>query len=140
MSVDHRILIKNKYVYDCMKRSELVKDWRWVAGGTMAGWDPYNISSRLLRDDAIVLLVREDNTVTYTTHAEYFENAVPWAQWCEKMTIPWICSSCAHWACMNRKELIGACTIWHDSGKTWPKSWESCPHWEHEKRKEDRND
>lgn len=46
------------------------------------------------------------------------------------------CSTCSHWACMNRKELIGACTIWHDSGKTWPKSCESCPHWEHDKRKE----
>lgn len=84
MSVDHRILIKNKYVYDCMKRSELVKDWRWATGDTMAGWDPYNISRRLLRTDAIVLLVRDDGSVTYTTHVEYFERAVPWAQWCIK--------------------------------------------------------
>lgn len=53
---------------------------------------------------------------------------------------PMTCSTCTYWACMNRKELIGACTIWHDSGKTWPKSWESCPHWQHDKRKEEKND
>lgn len=52
--------------------------------------------------------------------------------------VPGTCLTCEHWACMNRNELIGACTIWHDSGKTWPKSWESCPHWEHEKKKEAR--
>lgn len=39
------------------------------------------------------------------------------------------CSHCEHWACMNVKDLIGACTIWHDSGKTWPKGEETCDHW-----------
>ena len=49
------------------------------------------------------------------------------------------CMTCRRWSRVNRKELIGACTIWHDSGKTWPKSWESCHHWEHDKRKEEKN-
>lgn len=40
------------------------------------------------------------------------------------------CHTCEHWACMNVKDLIGACTIWHDSGITWPKAEESCNHWE----------
>ena len=50
------------------------------------------------------------------------------------------CSTCTYWACMNRKELIGACMIWHDSGKTWPKSWERCPQWKQDKRKEEHNE
>ena len=45
------------------------------------------------------------------------------------------CGHCKYWACMNVKDLIGACTIWHDSGITWPKAEESCDHWE--RRKED---
>ena len=50
------------------------------------------------------------------------------------------CSTCRRWSCVNRKELIGECTIWHESGKTWPKSWENCPHWEYHKRKEAKHD
>lgn len=38
------------------------------------------------------------------------------------------CRTCEHWVCMNHKDLIGACTIWHDSGKTWPKSYDCCQH------------
>ena len=38
------------------------------------------------------------------------------------------CNTCANWCPFNAKELIGACKIWHDSGHTWPKAYESCVH------------
>lgn len=40
------------------------------------------------------------------------------------------CSTCDHFCVMNARELVGACRIWHDSAKTWPKSYDCCPHHE----------
>ena len=45
------------------------------------------------------------------------------------------CKTCANFVVANAKEVIGCCKIWHDSGKTWPKSNECCPHHEEIKEK-----
>lgn len=40
------------------------------------------------------------------------------------------CVNCANWCPFNAKELVGACKIWHASGQTWPKAYDSCEHHE----------
>lgn len=80
-----KIIVKNKKVYDCLKRSKHVRDWRWATGDSLAGWSPYYIG-KVYKDTPIVLFVTENCRVTFgnlVEHPEYADGAIPWAQWCE---------------------------------------------------------
>ena len=119
----YRIAIKNKHVYDCMKRSELSNEWLWESGNALAAWDPYR-NAKLSPDAAITLFVHDDNAVTYSIAVN--GHAVPWSQWAEKMKFLMNnCSDCKNFVMMKPLDLIGTCKCWHDSGRTWPKAYEN---------------
>ena len=80
----YKISIKNKKVYDCMKRSRHAKSWQWNNGDSLYEWSPYDFTScpSMPPDTPIVLFIYAGGHVIFTR--QKLEEAIPWAQWCEE--------------------------------------------------------
>jgi hypothetical protein len=80
-----KIIVKNKKVYDCMKRSKRVKSWRWLTGQSLHGWSPYYIGD-IRPETPIILYVYSGLRISFSDMRKFpedVEGALPWAQWCK---------------------------------------------------------